>query len=111
MLQAFGAEVKTAESASQALAVFEEFKPDVLVSDIAMPMEDGYSLIRKIRALKSKYSQIPALALTAYAGQEDVKRAHQAGFQAHMAKPVDENKLALAIARLAKKAPDRSRKL
>jgi CheY-like chemotaxis protein/two-component sensor histidine kinase len=101
MLQSFGAEVKTAGSVSDALTVFREFKPDVLVSDIAMPVEDGYSLIGKVRALKSKAGQTPALALTAYAGREDIQRTHLAGFQSHVAKPVDANKLALAIARLA----------
>jgi PAS domain S-box-containing protein len=101
MLKSFGAEVKTAESVSEALLIFEETKPEVLVSDIAMPGEDGYSLIAKIRALKSPLANLPALALTAYAGQEDVQRAHLAGFQAHVAKPVDGNKLALAIAKLA----------
>lgn len=103
ILHSFGAEVETAASANEALAVFEEFKPDVLVSDIAMPIEDGYSLIAKIRAKASKLGQIPALALTAYAGQEDIQRIHLAGFQSHMAKPADAGKLALAIARLAKR--------
>jgi PAS domain S-box-containing protein len=103
MLRSFGAEVKAVESASAALAIFEEFKPNVLISDIAMPDEDGYSLIRKIRALKSEQRKIPALALTAYAGQSDIQQALLAGFQSHMAKPVDANKLALAIARLAGK--------
>ncbi len=101
MLKAFGAEVKTAESVSETLEVFEKFCPDILVSDIAMPLEDGYSLIGKVRAMKSKLSQIPALALTAYASQEDVDRAYAAGFQAHLAKPVEANKLSAAIARIA----------
>ncbi len=101
MLQELGAEVKTAESASQALATLQEFKPDVLVSDIAMPFEDGYSLIEKVRALKSECAKTPALALTAYASREDIQQTHLAGFQSHVAKPVDAKKLALAIARLA----------
>ncbi|MEO5969799.1 MAG: ATP-binding protein [Bdellovibrionia bacterium] len=101
MLQSFGAEVKPAESAKEALVILKKFKPDVLVSDIAMPIEDGYSLISKIRAKNSKLGKPPALALTAYAGQEDVQRSHLAGFQSHLAKPVDANRLALAIARLA----------
>ena len=108
MLQSFGASVKAVESAGRALEVLEEFRPNILVSDIAMPGEDGHSLIRKIRALKSKLAHIPALALTAYAGQEDVQRAHLAGFQTHVAKPVDANKLALAIARLVKTSADQS---
>ena len=101
MLKSFGAEVKTAESVSEALAIFADFKPDVLVSDIAMPIEDGYSLISKIRAQKSKLGRTPALALTAYAGQEDIQRVHLSGFQGHLAKPVDAHKLALAISRVA----------
>jgi len=101
MLQTFGVEVKSAESAARALEVFETFKPDVLVSDIAMPNEDGYSLIRKIRTMKSKLNNVPAIALTAYAGQDDVDRAHLVGFQAHLAKPVEANRLAGVIAKLA----------
>jgi two-component system, chemotaxis family, CheB/CheR fusion protein len=100
MLRSFGAEVRTAGSASEALAVFKKFNPDVLISDIAMPGEDGYSLIGKVRSLKSKRGETPAIALSAYAGQEDIQRALRAGFQAHIAKPVDANRLALAIAGL-----------
>jgi PAS domain S-box-containing protein len=94
-------EVRTAAAAREALEIFEELRPDILVSDIAMPDEDGYSLIGKIRALKSPLATIPALALTAYASREDSQRAYLAGFQSHVAKPVDGMKLALAIARLA----------
>lgn len=101
MLQSFGAEVHAAGSVSEALSGFEGFRPDVLVSDIAMPGEDGYSLIAKIRKMSSKWAQTPALALTAYAGAQDIQRAHLAGFQAHMAKPVDGDKLARAVAALA----------
>lgn len=101
MIQSFGAEVKTASSVSEALTLLKEFKPEVLVSDIAMPGEDGYSLIERVRAMKSPLAKIPALALTAYAGQEDIQRAHLSGFQSHLGKPVDRCKLALAIARLA----------
>ena len=101
MLRSVGAEVMASASARQCLEVISEFRPDVLVSDIAMPLEDGYSLISKIRALGNDLRQTPALALTANAGDEDVRRAHLAGFQTHLAKPVDVNTLALAIARLA----------
>jgi signal transduction histidine kinase/ActR/RegA family two-component response regulator len=101
MLQSFGADVRVAESADQALKTFQEFKPDILVSDIAMPVEDGYSLIGKIRKLDSALAKTPALALTAYASREDVQRAYAAGFQSHMAKPVDANKLAATLAKLA----------
>jgi two-component system, chemotaxis family, CheB/CheR fusion protein len=104
-LQSFGAEVRSAESASEAFAIINEFVPNVLVSDIAMPGEDGYSLIGKIRSQKSKVGQVPAIALTAYAGREDVQRAHRAGFQAHLAKPVDAKSLAMVVARLAGRKP------
>jgi CheY-like chemotaxis protein len=100
MLETFGAETRTADSAKEALRIFGEYQPDILVSDIAMPIEDGYSLIASIRALKSSLGQTPALALTAYAGQEDIERTHLAGFQSHLAKPVNANKLVLAISRL-----------
>ena len=101
VLQSFGAEVAEAGSASEALTLLQGFEPDILVSDIAMPLEDGYYLIGKVRALQSRLAQIPALALTAYAGERDILRAHQAGFDSHAAKPVDAHKLALAIATLA----------
>jgi CheY-like chemotaxis protein len=97
LLEAFNAEVKTAGSASEALAVFKDFRPNVLVSDIAMPVEDGYSLIAKIRALNPT---VPALALSAYAGQDEINRMLAAGFHAHVAKPVDAGKLARSIADL-----------
>ncbi len=101
ILESFGAEVKSADSASVALTILERFKPDVLVSDIAMPKEDGYFLIGEIRRLNSELRKTPALALTAYAGREDIERVNIAGFQSHIAKPVDANKLVRAIARLA----------
>jgi two-component system CheB/CheR fusion protein len=105
LLRSFGAEVRTAGSAKEGFNKFLQFKPDVLVSDIAMPEEDGYSLILKIRALdKSSGGSIPALAMTAYAGQDDIKRALSAGFQAHLAKPVDGQHLAKTIAKLATKS-------
>jgi CheY-like chemotaxis protein len=97
ILESFNAEVKTAGSASEALAVFKDFRPNVLVSDIAMPVEDGYSLIAKIRALNPT---VPALALSAYAGQDEINRMLAAGFLAHVAKPVDAGKLARSIADL-----------
>lgn len=102
-LSTFGAEVTTAQSVADALSKIQEVNPHVLVSDIGMPVEDGYGLIGKVRALQTKLSQVPALALTAFAGREDILRAKQAGFQSHLAKPVDANKLAVAIARLAER--------
>ncbi len=102
MLAQCGAEVAEADSAAGALAAFEEFRPDVLVSDIGMPEEDGYSLIRKIRALApERGGRTPAAALTAYAGVEDRKRALLAGYQVHVPKPVDPTELLAVVASLA----------
>ena len=101
MLRSFGAEVMASASARQCLEVISEFRPDVLVSDIAMPFEDGCTLISKIRALENDLRQTPALALTANAGHEDVRLVQLAGFQTHLAKPVAANTLARAIGRLA----------
>jgi len=98
ILESFGAEILCASSAKEALLRFAEFRPHVLVSDIAMPGEDGYSLIRKIRALKpTEGGRTSAIAMTAYAAAEDVSLAQAAGFQAHLSKPVDGPVLAKAI--------------
>ena len=79
--------------------------PDVLLSDISMPGEDGYSLIGKLRALPAERGgKIPAVALTAYAGAEDVRRVMAAGFSAHVAKPVDRAALFQTIVHLVKQA-------
>jgi CheY-like chemotaxis protein len=101
VLQERGAKVRMASSASEALAKFIEARPDVIVSDIGMPGEDGYSLIRKIRALPAERGgRTPALALTAYARGEDAQRAFAAGFQVHLAKPVEPAQLATVVANL-----------
>jgi len=100
-----GAEVRSAASTAQALEVFravEQWQPDILVSDIGMPYEDGYTLIRKVRALDSeRAAQIPAVALTAYARAEDRLRALSAGYQMHVPKPVEPDKLTTVVAKLA----------
>jgi len=81
-----------------------EWRPDILLTDINMPGEDGYSLIRKLRALKPEHgANIPAIALTAMARAEDSESALSAGFQIHLAKPVDIDELAEAIASLTRK--------
>ncbi len=95
-----GAEVATASSADQALEVLQRFDPDVLVSDISMPGRDGYDLIREVRTGRGP-EELPAVAVTAFAGPEDRRRALDAGFQVHMAKPVDPGELVSVIARLA----------
>jgi CheY-like chemotaxis protein len=99
--------VLTAASAQQAMEVLCRQHVDVLLSDIAMPKEDGYALIRKIRMLPTTVSSIPAAALTAFARDEDRVRALQAGFQLHLAKPVDADVLVTAVARLSGKLVDR----
>ncbi len=104
MLQSFGAEVKTVGTVNEAMKEFMEHKPDILLSDIGMPNEDGYSLIQKVRALDAgNGKQIPALAITAYAGSDDVQRALAAGFSRHIAKPVDAVFLSRVIAGMARK--------
>ncbi|RPH55227.1 response regulator, partial [bacterium] len=74
---------------------------DVLVADIGMPEEDGYSLIGKVRELDGAIRDVPAIALTAYAGEGDRQRALAAGFQMHLAKPVEPLELASAVATVA----------
>ncbi|OFZ16469.1 MAG: hypothetical protein A2X86_21730 [Bdellovibrionales bacterium GWA2_49_15] len=101
MLRLVGAEVKLAESAHEGLRIFQQFRPHVLISDIAMPEEDGYGFIKKVRALPADNGgNTPALAITAYAGPEDIKRVLSAGFQAHLAKPVDGQNLAKNVLQL-----------
>lgn len=107
-LQARQAGVLTASSAAQAFAMLQSEHVDVLLADIAMPGEDGYTLIRKVRALQSPLlSTIPAAALTAFARNEDRIQALQAGFQLHLAKPIDADLLIAAVARLGGKLPVR----
>ena len=97
-----GAEVKACTCASEALAKLLEWKPDVILSDIAMPDEDGYSFINKVRSLpRDKGGETPAAALTAYARDVDRRQALAAGYQMHIAKPIGAGQLVSMIARLA----------
>ncbi|MGF2037836.1 MAG: PAS domain S-box protein [Nostoc sp. CmiVER01] len=101
ILGQYGAQVMAAPSASDALLALQEFRPHILVSDIGMPQEDGYTLIRQIRALPADQGgRIPAVALTAYARAEDRTQALLAGFQLHVPKPVNPGELAAVIANL-----------
>jgi len=96
-----GAEIVTAGSAREALAALDETRPDLLISDIGMPGEDGYELIRKVRALPAaRGGKIPAIALTAYARTEDRLRALRAGYQMHISKPVELAELVAVMASL-----------
>ncbi len=102
ILEEYGAEVVTAASAGEALKIYLEAKPDLLICDIAMPGEDGYSLIRKIRLLEPEQGgQIPAIALTASARDEDRSLSMEAGFQVHLAKPIEPVELVGIVAALA----------
>ena len=101
VLEECGAVVTAAGSAAEALAVLERERPDVLISDIAMPGEDGYTLIRTVRALPpERGGRIPAVALTAHACAGDRTRALLAGFHLHVPKPVEAPALAAVIASL-----------
>jgi PAS domain S-box-containing protein len=101
ILQHAGAEVRLAASTADALAILSEWRPDVLVSDIGMPGDDGYVLIEAVRA-RAAPDDLPALAVTAYARAEDRIRALSAGFQRHMAKPLEPDELVSAIASLGR---------
>ena len=93
LLQGSGATVEAVDSATSALQRLPLFIPDVLVSDIGLPRESGYDLIRQIRAMSSDVNKIPAIALTAFATENDRKMSLSAGFQAHLAKPVEPSDL------------------
>ncbi len=102
ILEEYGTEVITAASAIEAIAAIAQSQPNILISDIAMPGIDGYSLIRKVRTLSSERGgQIPAIALTAYASEEERIRLLDSGFQMHIAKPVDPTELVAVVANLA----------
>ncbi len=104
ILEGFGAEIKSCGSASEAMRLLTEWKPDVVVSDIEMPDEDGYTFIQQVRSLDSLSARnTPAVALTAYARVEDRMRALAAGFQMHIAKPVEPAELAVVIASVAER--------
>jgi len=101
-----GAEVRTCLSAPEALAVLQQWRPHVLVSDIEMPGEDGYSLIRKVRALDSEHGgKTPAVALTAYGRIQDRMLSLTAGYSMHVPKPVDPGELTTIIASVAARPP------
>jgi PAS domain S-box-containing protein len=97
-----GAVVETARSAADGFAVFRRSRPDVLVSDIGMPDEDGFSFMRRIRALPAEEGgRLPSLALTAFAREQDRTKAIQNGFTTHIGKPVNPDALVSAVANLA----------
>jgi PAS domain S-box-containing protein len=102
IIEKCGAQVLAVAATAEALEALDSFKPDVLMSDIGIPGEDGYSLIRKVRALSPEQGgRIPAVALTAYAREEDRMRALVAGYQSHVAKPVNPAELIAVLTGLA----------
>ncbi len=105
LLESRGADVTAASSVAEALELLDT-NPEVIVSDIAMPEADGYSLVRSVRARERGHERrMPVIAVTAYAGASDRARALEAGFDLHFAKPVDLDALALAIAQLRATGP------
>ncbi|AFY55844.1 PAS domain S-box [Rivularia sp. PCC 7116] len=104
ILEEQGAEIEIVGSAKEALRKLERFVPDLLISDIGMPGEDGFSLLSKIRKLAgNKGGNVAAIALTAFATQQDYKNAIEAGFQAHLAKPFDADELINLVINLSPK--------
>jgi CheY-like chemotaxis protein len=103
VLEQQGAQVTTAHSAHEALLILPQAKPDVLLSDIGMPDMDGYMLIQQVRKLAPEQGgQIPAIALTAYAGDMNQQQALAAGFQKHISKPIEPEKLIRLVSSLMK---------
>jgi CheY-like chemotaxis protein len=102
LLAEYGAAVTATAGVAEALKAFEQERPDVVLSDIEMPEEDGYALIRKLRALpRNRGGQTPAAVLTGLSTAEDRARVLQAGFQYYVAKPVDARMLVSVVATLA----------
>ena len=89
LLEQCGAKIISADSVKQALILYEKHQPDIIISDISMPNEDGYDLIRQIRQNQNPQTDIPAIALTAYAREEDKQQALKAGFDLHLPKPIE----------------------
>jgi CheY-like chemotaxis protein len=100
VLELCGAEVTAVSSVADAMASLAQSTPDAIVSDIAMPTEDGFALIRRLRG--DAGSRVPALALTAYASAADQRRILAAGFDAYLTKPIDATELVDTVARLAR---------
>jgi len=99
----YGAEVRVSDSASTALKMIEDWKPDVVVSDIGLPEMDGYDFMRRLRELEGDGERIPAIAVTGYAGAVDESKALNAGYALHLSKPIELNELAKAIARVSRR--------
>jgi CheY-like chemotaxis protein len=103
MLLMYGVSVRTAGRAGQAIEILSSWRPDVLLADLAMPGEDGYALVRRVRALPPPLGTIPAVALTAYTDPQSVQHAFAAGFDAHLGKPLEPHVLADALSKVLRK--------
>ncbi|HEU5131945.1 MAG TPA: ATP-binding protein, partial [Pyrinomonadaceae bacterium] len=99
----YGAEVRASDSASMALKMIEDWRPDVVVSDIGLPEMDGYDFMMRLRELEGEGERIPAIAVTGYAGAVDETKALKAGYALHLSKPIELNELAKAIARVSRR--------
>lgn len=108
LLGRFGAKVTCAVTAEQALEAIARSIPDVLISDIGLPDEDGYALMRRVRALDGPAAQVPAIALTAYARPEDAHRAKDAGFNVYLSKPTEPDELVWLVSSLLADRNERS---
>lgn len=100
-LARYGAEVKASDSASTALQLIKEWRPHVVVSDIGLPGMDGYDFMRQVRELETDGERIPAIAVTGYAGAVDESKALDAGYEVHLSKPIELNKLVTVIAQVS----------
>jgi CheY-like chemotaxis protein len=106
LLERYGARVSSAASVAEAMASLQAGLPDVLISDLGMPGEDGYELMRRVRLLPADAGGLlPSIAVSAYATQEHRKKVLQSGFQKHLEKPVAPAELVTEVAHLAKRAP------
>jgi CheY-like chemotaxis protein len=99
IFEGYGVETIAATSAAEALEILKQVKPDLLISEIRLPKEDGYSLMHKVKALEStEQVQIPAIALTGHAREDDRARALSVGFEEHLPKPFDIDELITTVA-------------
>jgi CheY-like chemotaxis protein len=103
VFEEYGVETIAATSALEALEIVKQVKPDLLISEISLPNEDGYSLMRKVKALENaRQVDIPAIALTTYDGEDDRAHALSVGFEKHLPKPFDIDELIITVACLTK---------
>jgi hypothetical protein len=97
-LTQFGATVTAVGSADEALKAIQQHEPDVLVADIGLPDQDGFTLMRKIRSMERKGARMPAIAVTAYASLNDRQQAIDAGYDDHVGKPIEPDRVAAVLA-------------